>query len=132
MDTFKISRCIVYIYIYNPLILSSVGLEQFGHAFGKKMKRFFKPVEKDGSFKKPALSSPSSPAKGSENPAQNNAAAAAAAAVNEENNETTKEPSKFLTWNANSLLLRMKNNWIEFSKFVENFDPDVIAIQVNP
>lgn len=88
------------------------------------MKRFFKPVEKDGSAKKPALSSLSSPSKDSEKPTEN------AAAVNDGNNETTKkEPSKFLTWNANSLLLRIKNNWTEFSKFVENLDPDVIAIQ---
>lgn len=88
------------------------------------MKRFFKPVEKEGSFKKPALSSP---AKDSEISTEN----AAAVIENEENSQTTKkEPSKFLTWNANSLLLRIKNNWIEFSKFVENLDPDVIAIQV--
>ncbi|XP_057791512.1 DNA-(apurinic or apyrimidinic site) endonuclease [Salvia miltiorrhiza] len=86
------------------------------------MKRFFKAVEKDGSFKKPALSPLSSPAKDSEKPTENAAAT--------ENNETSKkEPSKFLTWNANSLLLRIKNNWTEFSKFVENLDPDVIAIQ---
>lgn len=92
------------------------------------MKRFFKPVEKEGSFKKPALSSP---AKDSEITTENANAAAAAVIENEENSQTTKkEPSKFLTWNANSLLLRIKNNWIEFSKFVEKLDPDVIAIQV--
>lgn len=92
------------------------------------MKRFFKPVEKDGSCKKAALSPrSSSPAKISDQPTEN----AAAATVNEENNGTSKkEPSKFLTWNANSLLLRIKNNWADFSKFVQNLDPDVIAIQV--
>ncbi|KAG6410430.1 hypothetical protein SASPL_128490 [Salvia splendens] len=91
------------------------------------MKRFFKPVEKDGSCKKAALSPlSSSPAKNSEKPTEN----AAATTVNEENNGTSKKkPSKFVTWNANSLLLRIKNNWTEFSKFFQNLDPDVIAIQ---
>ncbi|KAL2243001.1 UNVERIFIED_CONTAM: DNA-(apurinic or apyrimidinic site) lyase [Sesamum indicum] len=89
------------------------------------MKRFFKPVEKDGSFKKPTLSSSSSPVKDSEKPTEN-----ASDAGNEENIDTAKkEPLKFLTWNANSFLLRIKNNWTEFSKFVESLDPDVIAIQ---
>lgn len=73
------------------------------------MKRFFQVVEKDsaGCLKKP---------KGDEN-------------EKEEENETKKEPLKFLTWNANSLFLRVKNNWSEFSKFITTFDPDVIAIQ---
>ncbi|KAL0442029.1 UNVERIFIED_CONTAM: DNA-(apurinic or apyrimidinic site) lyase [Sesamum radiatum] len=89
------------------------------------MKRFFKPVERDGSFKKPTLSSSSSPVKDSEKPTEN-----ASDAGNEENvDNAKKEPSKFLTWNANSFLLRIKNNWAEFSKFVESLDPDVIAIQ---
>ncbi|KAL0355252.1 UNVERIFIED_CONTAM: DNA-(apurinic or apyrimidinic site) lyase [Sesamum radiatum] len=89
------------------------------------MKRFFKPVEKDGSFKKPTLSSSSSPVKDSEKLTEN-----ASDAGNEENVDTAKkEPLKFLTWNANSFLLRIKNNWPEFSKFVESLDPDVIAIQ---
>ncbi|PPS04079.1 hypothetical protein GOBAR_AA16596 [Gossypium barbadense] len=43
--------------------------------------------------------------------------------------DVKKEPLKFLTWNANSLLLRVKSNWPEFSNFVSNLDPDVIAIQ---
>ncbi|KAJ4712493.1 DNA-(apurinic or apyrimidinic site) lyase [Melia azedarach] len=78
------------------------------------MKRFFKPIEKDGSAKKPALF-PSK--KDGDNP--------------EINNEETskKDPLKFVSWNANSLLLRVKNDWPEFSKFVTTFDPDVIAIQ---
>ncbi|KAK0586069.1 hypothetical protein LWI29_000461 [Acer saccharum] len=75
------------------------------------MKRFFKPIEKDGSAKKPALS----PAKKE--------------TENEEENKKKREPLKFLTWNANSLLLRVKNNWPDFSNFVTTFDPDVIAIQ---
>ncbi|KAI5665007.1 hypothetical protein M9H77_24330 [Catharanthus roseus] len=86
------------------------------------MKRFFQPVEKDGSFKKPNISpssfaSPKNGEKSEETPPENV----------EENKEN--EPLKFLTWNANSFLLRIKNNWSEFTKFVENLDPDVIAIQ---
>lgn len=78
------------------------------------MKRFFQPVEKDGSAKKSTLS----PLK-----------------KEDENEEASgenmkKEPLKFLTWNANSFLLRVKNNWPEFTTFVSSFDPDVIAIQV--
>ncbi|KNA05930.1 hypothetical protein SOVF_185690 [Spinacia oleracea] len=78
------------------------------------MKRFFQPIQKDGSSKKPALSTQ---------------------AENEEDERESgddghgKEPSKFLTWNANSLLLRAKNNWPEFSKLVATLDPDIIAIQ---
>ncbi|KAL6545492.1 DNA-(apurinic or apyrimidinic site) endonuclease [Orobanche gracilis] len=80
------------------------------------MKRFFKPIQKDGSFKKPTLSSSSSLEKTTKH--------------GEENRGTAiNEPSKFLTWNANSFLLRIKNNWSEFSTFIENFDPDVIALQ---
>ncbi|KAK4844936.1 hypothetical protein QYF36_026201 [Acer negundo] len=75
------------------------------------MKRFFKPIEKDGSAKKPALL----PSKKE--------------TENEEENKKKREPLKFLTWNANSLLLRVKNNWPDFSNFVTSFDPDVIAIQ---
>lgn len=80
------------------------------------MKRFFQPVEKDGSAKKPTL--PQSD-KDKDN----------------DNGETSvdgtkKEPLKFLTWNANSFLLRVKNDWPEFTNFVTSFDPDVIAIQV--
>ncbi|KAJ0049110.1 hypothetical protein Pint_15611 [Pistacia integerrima] len=79
------------------------------------MKRFFKPIEKEGSAKKPTLSP-------SKKDGENNCETS-----QEENKK--EEPLKFVTWNANSLLLRAKNNWPEFSKFVTNFDPDVIAIQ---
>lgn len=80
------------------------------------MKRFFKPIEKEGSTaaKKPCLSPEKRDGDGD--------------GVEEEKNQ--KEPSKFVTWNANSFLLRVKNDWSEFSKFVSDFDPDVIAIQV--
>ncbi|KAI4336264.1 hypothetical protein L6164_014810 [Bauhinia variegata] len=77
------------------------------------MKRFFQAVEKDGSSKKPSVSSSRENGESTETSRE----------------EETKEPSKFLTWNANSLYLRVKNNWSEFSKFVMSFDPDVIAIQ---
>ncbi|KAL2482670.1 DNA-(apurinic or apyrimidinic site) lyase [Forsythia ovata] len=87
------------------------------------MKRFFQPVEKDASSKKPTISASSSSVKESEITKET-------ASVDEEKKEATKkEPLKFLTWNANSFLLRIKNNWPEFSKFIENHDPDVIAIQ---
>ena len=79
------------------------------------MKRYFQPVEKDGSAKKPTLLSPSK--KDGEN----------GETIGE---DTKKEPVKFLTWNANSFLRRVKNDWPEFTKFVTGFDPDVIAIQV--
>ncbi|MBA0834872.1 hypothetical protein Goarm_007193, partial [Gossypium armourianum] len=78
------------------------------------MKRFFKPIEKEGSAKKPSLSP-------SKNGAENGDA--------QPEVDVKKEPLKFLTWNANSLLLRVKSNWPEFSNFVSNLDPDVIAIQ---
>nr|XP_023918759.1 DNA-(apurinic or apyrimidinic site) lyase [Quercus suber]POF27675.1 dna-(apurinic or apyrimidinic site) lyase [Quercus suber] len=75
------------------------------------MKRFFKPVEKEGSSKKPSLSQPEKEEDVSLS------------------NENKGEPSKFMTWNAKSFLLRVKNNWPEFTKLVTSFDPDVIAIQ---
>ncbi|CAN6585485.1 unnamed protein product [Malus baccata var. baccata] len=76
------------------------------------MKRFFQPVGKDGSAKKPTLAPPST---------DNDKISAEDAAK--------KQPLKFITWNANSFLLRVKNNWPEFTKFVSSIDPDVIAIQ---
>ncbi|CAK8566224.1 unnamed protein product [Lathyrus sativus] len=76
------------------------------------MKRFFQVVEKDSDK---ALK------KAKENEKEEE---------NENENETNKEePLKFVTWNANSLFLRVKNNWSEFSNFITTFDPDVIAIQ---
>lgn len=89
----------------------------------KNMKRFFQPIEKDGSFKKPTISSVSSSEKDGEQTTETISESAAAA-------ENKKEPTKFLTWNANSFLLRIKNNWTEFTQFIESLDPDVIAIQV--
>ncbi|KAI6682762.1 hypothetical protein NL676_028675 [Syzygium grande] len=77
------------------------------------MKRFFKPVEKDGPSKKPAPSQSCDDG----------------GATGDEKKERRKDPLKFVTWNANSLLLRVKNNWPEFAKFVSDLDPDVIAIQ---
>lgn len=86
------------------------------------MKRFFKPIEKDGSAKKPTLST---------NQEDNEKKEASESEETEINGNTMKkEPLKFITWNANSLLLRVKNNWPGFSKFVSDIDPDVIVIQV--
>ncbi|KAI6694243.1 hypothetical protein NL676_021953 [Syzygium grande] len=85
-----------------------------GRGEGKRrMKRFFKPVEKDGPSKKPAPSQSCDDG----------------GATGDEKKKRRKDPLKFVTWNANSLLLRVKNNWPEFAKFVSDLDPDVIAIQ---
>ena len=84
------------------------------------MKRFFKPIEKDGSAKKAALTTTTDSSHREEDASEEPS--------NDDNNK--REPLKFVTWNANSLLLRVKNNWNEFSEFVSSFDPDVIAIQV--
>lgn len=78
------------------------------------MKRFFKVIEKDSE-------KCSKKAKENENEEEKK--------QYENEEETKKEPLKFMTWNANSLLLRVKNNWSEFSNFITTFDPDVIAIQ---
>ncbi|XP_057487245.1 DNA-(apurinic or apyrimidinic site) endonuclease-like [Actinidia eriantha] len=82
------------------------------------MKRFFQPIQKEGSSKKPALSPPITKDDGENREV-----------LEDENQKKKKEPVKFVTWNANSFLLRAKNNWPEFTKFVETLDPDVIAIQ---
>lgn len=87
------------------------------------MKRFFQPIVKDGSSKKPALSTtadtPLCPA-------------ADGGGDKKEEKRGATAPLKFLTWNANSLLLRAKNNWPEFSRLVQSLDPDVICFQVVP
>ncbi|GJN13406.1 hypothetical protein PR202_gb00102 [Eleusine coracana subsp. coracana] len=82
------------------------------------MKRFFQPVPKEGSpaKKRPAAATDSGNATG-------------AAGDGDGEGKPGEEPRKFLTWNANSLLLRMKNDWPAFSKFVARLDPDVICIQ---
>lgn len=85
------------------------------------MKRFFKPIEKDGSAKKPTLSTNQEDNEKKE--------ASESEETNNNGNTMKKEPLKFITWNANSLLLRVKNNWPGFSKFVSDIDPDVIVIQ---
>ncbi|RZC58824.1 hypothetical protein C5167_006128 [Papaver somniferum] len=86
------------------------------------MKRFFQPVEKDGSLKKkPTLTTSSSLSKSEEKEEQNGESVVIT--------KEKREPLKFISWNANSFLLRVKNNWPEFTKFIAVFDPDVIAIQ---
>uniref|UniRef100_A0A1D1Y8W6 DNA-(apurinic or apyrimidinic site) endonuclease n=1 Tax=Anthurium amnicola TaxID=1678845 RepID=A0A1D1Y8W6_9ARAE len=84
------------------------------------MKRFFQPVAKEGSSKKPALSAAPPP----QPPTLTDADGGGT-----EDGGAKQEPLKFLTWNANSFLLRAKNDWPEFSKFVHALDPDVICIQ---
>lgn len=50
-------------------------------------------------------------------------------------NATTEEglqkqvPLRFMSWNANSFFLRIKNNLEEITSFIQRSDPDVIAIQ---
>ena len=85
-----------------------------------EMKRFFQPVPKDGS-----------PAKKRPTGATDSGNAPAAAGAGGEEGSPGEEPRKFLTWNANSLLLRMKSDWPAFSQFVARLDPDVICIQVS-
>ncbi|KAH7842228.1 hypothetical protein Vadar_002919 [Vaccinium darrowii] len=69
------------------------------------MKRFFEPIQKEGSpFMKPTLSASST-----DNDTQNPEASG-------DGNNPKQEPLKFMTWNANSFLLRVKNNWAEFTK----------------
>ncbi|CAK9266673.1 unnamed protein product [Sphagnum jensenii] len=58
------------------------------------MKRFFKVVEQDGSFKKQALSQ----------------AAAHGGGYAAHGGVEKREPSKFMAWNANSSLLRLKSD----------------------
>ncbi|XP_047314493.1 DNA-(apurinic or apyrimidinic site) endonuclease [Impatiens glandulifera] len=81
------------------------------------MKRFFQPIQKDGSCKKPNLSDSVNDGEKKETPAA------------ADDNHNKGEPTKFVTWNANSFLLRVKNDWPEFTKFIETLDPDVICIQ---
>lgn len=94
------------------------------------MKRFFKPIEKEGSSsnKKPTLNSlpaaeeAAADADGKEGQGEGGGGGA-------EELKGKGEPTKFLTWNANSLLLRVKNDWCDFANLVRTLDPDVISIQ---
>ncbi|XP_020172166.1 DNA-(apurinic or apyrimidinic site) endonuclease [Aegilops tauschii subsp. strangulata] len=85
------------------------------------MKRFFQPVLKDGSpaKKRPAGAATSDCVDG---PAPTAADAGGDGPPGE-------EPRRFVTWNANSLLLRMKSDWPAFCQFVARVDPDVICVQ---
>lgn len=42
---------------------------------------------------------------------------------------TGRSPSSFMSWNTNSFIIRMKSNKQEVVRFVEQHDPDLIAIQ---
>ncbi|MCO5548735.1 hypothetical protein L7F22_002196 [Adiantum nelumboides] len=110
------------------------------------MKRFFPTVQRDASFKKMAMSQEgeimaSSPSATAENdsilvncctspeaaPATATAAAASNTCLEKELQE--EGPLRFMSWNANSFFLRIKNNLEELTSFIQRFDPDVIAIQ---
>nr|AAL73527.2 putative AP endonuclease [Sorghum bicolor] len=86
------------------------------------MKRFFQPVAKDGSPSKKRQAAAAEPEGGP--------ASAGAATGGDGEGRPAEEPRKFLTWNANSLLLRMKSDWPAFSQLVARLDPDVICVQV--
>ncbi|VAH93833.1 unnamed protein product [Triticum turgidum subsp. durum] len=85
------------------------------------MKRFFQPVLKDGSpaKKRPAGAAISDCVDGR----------APTAADAGGDGPPGEEPRRFITWNANSLLLRMKSDWPAFCQFVARLDPDVICVQ---
>lgn len=85
------------------------------------MKRFFQPVPKDGS---PAKKRSAVAADSGDGPV-----ATGGGGGGKEEGSPSEEPRKFLTWNANSLLLRMKSDWPAFSQFISRLDPDVICIQ---
>lgn len=86
------------------------------------MKRFFQPVPKDGS---PAKKRSAVAADSGDGPV----ATGGGGGGGKEEGSLSEEPRKFLTWNANSLLLRMKSDWPAFSQFISRLDPDVICIQ---
>jgi hypothetical protein len=78
------------------------------------MKRFFKAVERDGLFKKQALSQ----------------AGGGGGGYVANGGVEKREPNKFMAWNANSFLLRLKSDRDEMLSLLHRFDLDVIAIQV--
>lgn len=82
------------------------------------MKRFFKSVERDGSFKRLATT-------------RGDDVNSAAVGGDPEKQPERREPTKFMSWNTNSFLLRLKNNREEVLALLGRLDPDVIAIQVS-
>jgi hypothetical protein len=83
------------------------------------MKRCFQPVPKDGY---PVKKRPTTAADSSDVPV-----VTGSGGVEWSSDE---ESRKFLTWNANNLLLRMKSNWSAFSQLVARLDSDVIYVQM--
>lgn len=77
------------------------------------MKRFFKSVRREGSFKRLAASC-------GEN----------GTPICFREDSEKREPSKFMSWNANSFFLRSKSNREKVFSPLRRLDPDVIAIQV--
>lgn len=76
------------------------------------MKRFFKSIGREGSFKRLATS------RGEDG----------TPTCAREDSEK-REPTKFMSWNTNSFLLRLKTNREEVLSLLRRLDPDVIAIQ---
>ncbi|CAM6083867.1 unnamed protein product [Calypogeia fissa] len=89
------------------------------------MKRFFQPVQKDGSFKKRGngVLVDEKLENGEKVEKLENGVGGGGGA------EEGEDPAKFLSWNANSFLLRVKNNRAEVFELVRRCDPDVIALQ---
>jgi hypothetical protein len=94
----------------------SSGFEEFeeGDGKGEEMKRFFKAVERDGSFKKQTLSQVGGGGGG----------------YVVDGEVEKREPNKFMAWNVNSFLLRLKSDRDEVLSLFHHLDLDVIAIHV--
>eukprot|EP00249_Psilotum_nudum_P006584 c19905_g1_i1 orf=576-1673(-) len=88
------------------------------------MKRFFQAVERDGSCKK-------LPSSGFLNDGSSLSASFGCLPSSEGviDPQISKGPLKLMSWNANSLILRIKNNLEELTSLLQRLDPDVIAIQ---
>jgi hypothetical protein len=78
------------------------------------MKRFFKAVERDGSFKKQTLSQ----------------AAGGGGGYVADGRIENREFGKFMPRNVNSFVLRLKNDRDEVLSLLHRLDPNVIVIQV--
>ncbi len=78
------------------------------------MKRFFKAMERDGSFKKQALSQ----------------AGGGGGGYAVDGRTEKREPNKFTTWNADNFLFHLKSDRDEKLFLLHRLDPNVIVIQV--
>lgn len=105
------------------------------------MKRFFSTVQREASFKKPAIGdelvaslrsavpADGTPLADSSSLQAEEAAATIVTSCEVENDTYIQGPLRFMSWNANSFFLRIKNNLEELGSFIRRVDPDIIAIQ---